>query len=170
MKSVRNCEKLCNVLVRTDLKSLNLRAVCILNKFCIFLDFFFFSVWNRSWCCMVKLTDWRTALTWHGVLSDSLARVTQLHFILCQLFLIYLPLPKATLRAKRMDLRIFSISLYYICNTWLCACWIPHLQTTFFHSKQQFIASYSFIMNIRLQLMPLESTDTAAKRYLKRKY
>lgn len=36
MKSVRNCEKRCDTLVRTDMKSLNLRAVCILIKFCIF--------------------------------------------------------------------------------------------------------------------------------------
>ena len=108
-----------------------------------------------------------TAMTWG--LSDSLTWVTQLLYILCLLFLISLPLPKATLRTKGMVLRIFSIALYLICNKWLCVYWIPQLQTTFSHSKQQFIAPHSLTMNIRFQLMPLESTNIATKRYLKRK-
>lgn len=108
-----------------------------------------------------------TAMTWG--LSDSLTRVTQLLYILCLLFLISLPLPKATLRTKGMVLRIFSVTLYFIYDKWLCTYRIPQLQTTFSHSKQQFIAPHSFTMKIRLQLMPLESTNIATKRYLKRK-
>lgn len=98
-------------------------------------------------------------------LIDSQTRVTQFLYILCVLFLNSLPLSKPTLRTKRMVLRIFSITQYFICNKWLCAYWIPQLQATFCSSKKQFIAPHSFIMDIRLQLMPLDSTNIATKQW-----
>lgn len=67
MKLIRNCKKSCNTLFRTDMKSLIIRAVCILIKFCIFVKNIFYFIFLYEIGLGVVRSFWRTTLPWHGI-------------------------------------------------------------------------------------------------------